>query len=88
MTSSDSTVQVALPNLDSEPRVVVEGTSDQASDNQSSTGTSGQVAGSSSEGLPNTGPTDAMIPAAVLGLLVWQVASYRRSRQDLKQSLI
>ena len=73
MTSSESTEQepVALPDLDSTPAVT-------------NTDDSTAVAGDE-DGLPNTGPADALVPAAVLGLLAWQAANYLSSRQDLKR---
>lgn len=78
MTSSDSTGQdepVAIPDLDSEPQVSQDTTADDTAD-------SGQVAGSQ-DGLPNTGPEDAILPALGIGWLVWQGSAYVRSRRLL-----
>lgn len=79
MTSSQQSDQVALPNLDSEPRVVV------VDGNQSASG--GEVAGSSDSGLPNTGPQDAILPALAIALVTWQFSAYIKSRREVQSSL-
>jgi hypothetical protein len=76
-TSEDSD-NVALPDLDSGP----------VATNQSGNSSNSHVAGASSgEGLPNTGPEDAVLPALGVSLVVWQIGAYRRSRRMVKTSL-
>ena len=65
---------VAVPDLDSTPAV------------SGSSGEDGRVA-SSEDGLPNTGPEDALIPAFVLGILIFQGINWRQSRRQLAQAL-
>ncbi|HEX9594985.1 MAG TPA: hypothetical protein VF996_02565 [Candidatus Saccharimonadales bacterium] len=78
--SNDSEL-VAIPDLDSEPQVA----DDDATESPAETGESGRVA-SDEDGLPNTGPEEAVIPAAVIGLMVWQIINWRDSRRELAQA--
>ena len=68
---------VSVPDLDSTP--AVRGGSDEG-------GQSGRVV-SSEDGLPNTGPEDALIPAFVLGVLIFQGINWRQSRRQLAQTV-
>ena len=75
----DGSQAVAIPDLNDPTEVTDSTIDDSANDSQ------GQVAGSA-DGLPNTGPEEAILPALALGLLVWQILKYRDSRCDLIDS--
>jgi len=76
--AGETSDQAALSDGDSEPAV-----SDSPAER---TAAGGEVAGSSDDDLPNTGPEDALLPAVGLGLLAWQTYNYRQSRRLARAS--